>query len=220
MTIRSTRWILWPLGLAAIGLFGACSDAGDRFSYDDMPITTESVAAGGGNSVAMQGSAMELSGTGIAVGDSLRSSMLARADLSTVDVIESKGRVRIISVVPSLDTPVCEQQTHYLSEENQGLDQKVELVTVSVDTPFAQSRFAREAKIENVTFLSDYRGAEFGRSHGLLVGGPHFLARTMLVVDADNVIRYLQVNDELAALPDMEAAFEVARSLQEAEQGE
>ncbi len=217
MTVWSTRWILWPLALAVIGGLGACSEAGDRFSYNDMPITTESVAAGGGNSVAMQGSEMELAGPGIAVGDFLRSAMLARADLSTVDVSESKGTVRIISVVPSLDTPVCEQQTHYLSEKNKGLDQKVELITVSIDTPFAQSRFAREAKIENVTFLSDYRNAEFGRSHGLLVDGPHFLARTMLVVDADNVIRYLQVNDELAALPDMEAAFEVARSLQEKE---
>ncbi len=216
MTLQITNF-RWLLVLAVCSGVSACSGAGDGFSYQDMPITTESVAAGEGNSVAMQGSAMGLAGPGVAVGDSLRSAKLARADLSLVDLSESTGKVRIISVVPSIDTPVCEQQTHYLSEKNTGLDEEVELITVSVDTPFAQSRFAREAKIENVTFLSDFRSGEFGRSHGLLVEGPHFLARTVLVVDRDNVIRHLQVNDELAALPDMEAAFEAARALQDKE---
>jgi thiol peroxidase len=121
--------------------------------------------------------------------------------------------VRIISVVPSLDTPVCEQQTHYLSEKNKGLDKMVELITVSVDTPFAQKRFAGEAKIENVTFLSDYRGAEFGKAHGLFLKDPHILTRAIMVVDAQNTVRYLQVTPELAQLPDMEEAFRFARSL-------
>ena len=83
--------------------------------------------------------------------------------------------------MPSLDTPVCEQQTHYLSEKNKGLDKMVELVTVSIDTPFAQKRFAEEAKIANVTFLSDYRDAEFGKTYGLFLKGPHILARTVMV---------------------------------------
>jgi len=106
-----------------------------------------------------------LSGTGIKVGDPLREVQLTQTDLSPIGITDTKGKgkVRIISVVPSLDTPVCEQQTHYLSEKNKGLDKMVELVTVSVDTPFAQKRFAQEAHINNVTFLSDYKDAEFER---------------------------------------------------------
>jgi thiol peroxidase len=121
--------------------------------------------------------------------------------------------VRIISLVPSLDTKVCEQQMHYLSEKNKGLDKMVELITVSVDTPFAQKRFAEEAKISNVTFLSDYRGADFGKAHGLFLKDPHLLARAVMVVDKHNIIRYLQITPELAQLPDMEAAFQFARTL-------
>jgi thiol peroxidase len=130
-----------------------------------------------------------------------------------VNISDSKATVRIISLVPSLDTKVCEQQTHHLSEKSNGLDRQVELITVSVDTPFAQKRFADEAKIKNVTFLSDYRAGEFGRAHGLLVKDPHLLARAVMVVDKDNVIRYLQITPELAELPDMEAAFAAANKL-------
>lgn len=138
---------------------------------------------------------------------------MAKADLGLTNIAEGKGKVRIISIVPSLDTKVCEQQTHYLSEQNGGLDKQAELITVSVDTPFAQKRFAEEAKIKNVTFLSDYRGGDFGKAYGLLVTGPHILARTVMVVDKDNVIRYLQITPELAQMPDMDAAFEAARKL-------
>jgi thiol peroxidase len=108
---------------------------------------------------------------------------------------------------------VCEQQTHYLSEKNKGLDKMIELVTVSVDTPFAQKRFSQEAKIANVTFLSDYRDAEFGKAYGLYLKGPHILARTVMVVDANNTVRYLQITPELTHLPDLEEAFTVAKSL-------
>jgi len=124
-----------------------------------------------------------------------------------------KGKVRIISVVPSLDTKVCEQQTHHLSEKNKGLDNMVELITVSIDTPFAQKRFADEANIHNVTFLSDYRNAEFGKAYGLFLKDPHILARAILIVDAQNTVRYLQITPELAQMPDMDKAFQFARQL-------
>lgn len=159
-----------------------------------------------------------LSGTGIKVGDALREVQLTQmieTDLSPIAITDTKGKgkVRIISVVPSLDTPECEEQTHYLSEKNKGLDKMVELVTVSVDTPFAQKRFAKEAHIGNVTFLSDYKDAEFGKAYGLLLKGPHILARTIMVVDAHNTVRYLQITPELTQLPDMDKAFAVAKSL-------
>jgi len=194
--------------------FGGCG-SGHEFLYKNITVAEGSATAGDGHSVLFKGSPLSLSGNGIKVGDHLRSVKLAQTDLSLVNIADTvgKGKVRIISVVPSLDTKVCEQQTHHLSEKNKGLDKMVELITVSIDTPFAQKRFSEEAKITNVTFLSDYRNADFGRTYGLFLKDPHILARTVMVVDANNTVRYLQITPELAQLPDMEEAFQVARKL-------
>jgi thiol peroxidase len=204
--------------LAALAVAG-CSSTGPAtesgFLYKNLPIANGSAMAGDGHTVLFKGSPLALGGIGVRVGDPLRGVKLAQPDLSLVNIVETKGagKVRIISVVPSLDTKVCEQQTHFLSEKNKGLDKMVELITVSVDTPFAQKRFAEEAKINNVTFLSDYRGAEFGKAYGLYLKELHLLARAIMVVDARNTVRYLQITPELAQLPDMDEAFRFARSL-------
>ena len=89
----------------------------------------------------------------------------------------------------------------------------VELLTVSVDTPFAQKRFAEEVKVANVTFSSDYRGREFGKTHGLFLEGPRFGPEPLLVVDKMNTIRHLHITPELTQLPDMEEAVRSARRL-------
>jgi thiol peroxidase len=201
------------LGLAGCQTMGGATGA--EFSYKDLPVAEGSAVAGEGNKVLFKGTPLALTGNGVQVGDMLRDVKVTQNDLTLANIAQTKGagKVRIISVVPSLDTPVCEQQTHYLSERNKGLDKMVELITVSVDTPFAQKRFAKEAKISNVTFLSDYRGAEFGKTHGLFLEGPHILTRAVMVVDKANTIRYLQITPEIAQLPDMEEAFQFARRL-------
>lgn len=201
------------MGLAGCATMGGSTGTG--FSYKNITVADGSAMAGDGRTVLYQGNPLGLSGTAIKTGDRLREVQLTQTDLSMIGITETKGKgkVRIISVVPSLDTPVCEQQTHYLSEKNKGLDKMIELVTVSVDTPFAQKRFSQEAKIANVTFLSDYRDAEFGKAYGLYLKGPHILARTVMVVDANNTVRYLQITPELTHLPDLEEAFTVAKSL-------
>lgn len=199
------------LGLA--GCLGAGHDS--EFLYKNLPVAGGSAVAGEGHTVLFKGSPLALAGTGVKVGDRLRDVKLTQTDLSQVNIVDTrgKGKVRIISVVPSLDTKVCEQQTHHLSEKNKGLDKMVELITVSIDTPFAQKRFAEEAKIDNVTFLSDYRNADFGKTYGLFLKDPHILARAVMVVDVHNTIRYLQITPELAQLPDMDEAFQFARKL-------
>ena len=93
------------------------------------------------------------------------------------------------------------------------MDQTVNLVTISRDLPFAQKRFAKEANIQNIKFLSDYRGAEFGKLTGLLIEESRLLTRAIIVLDRDGVIRYLEVVPELAQLPKMEKALEFAQSL-------
>ncbi len=201
------------LGLSACGTLPGHGKS--EFSYKDMPVADGSAVAGESNNILFQGKPLMLAGMGVKVGDKLRDVKLAQPDLSMIPINETKGKgkVRIISIVPSLDTKVCEQQTHYLSEKNMGLDRMVELITISVDTPFAQKRFAEEAKISNVTFLSDYRAADFGKAHGLLLKDLHLLSRAVLVVDKDNKVRYLQITPELAQLPDLEEAFRFARKL-------
>lgn len=205
--------IVFSLAVAGCAGMGKSADTG--FMYKNLAVADGSATAGEGHSILFKGSPLMLSGNGIKVGDQLRDVKVAQTDLSLINIAHTKGegKVRIISVVPSLDTKVCEQQTHHLSEKNKGLDKMVELITISVDTPFAQKRFAEEAKINNVTFLSDYRGADFGKTHGLFLKDPHLLARAIMVVDKQNTIRYLQITPELAQLPDMEEAFQFARSL-------
>ena len=209
------RMVTILLCLGSIGL-ASCSRTGhDTFLYKNLTVAEGSAVAGDGHNVLYKGNPLPLSGNGIKAGDQLRSVKLAIHDLSLVNLADTvgKGKVRIISVVPSLDTKVCEQQTHYLSEKNKGLDKMVELITVSIDTPFAQKRFADEAKISNVTFLSDFRNADFGKTYGLFLKDPHILARAVMVVDAHNVVQYLQIPPELAHLPDMDEAFQIARKL-------
>ncbi len=204
-------WVFGACALISLGCTPLIHDQG--FTYASLPVATDTTSVGEGATIQFRGKALPLTGSAIKVGDALKSVDLAKKDLSLVDLTAAQGRVRVINIVPSLDTKVCEQQTHYLSEKNQQLDKQVELITISVDTPFAQDRFAKESKISNVTFLSDYRGAGFGKAHGLLLKGPHLLARSVMVVDQQNVVQYLQVTPDLGQLPDMDAAFQAARRL-------
>jgi len=183
------------------------------FIYKELNVAKDSARTGDGQTITLQGNAVTLKGQEIKVGDTLPDATVIAAGMESVSISDGKGHVRILSVVPALNTPVCEQQTHYLSEKNDGLEDQIELVTISMDPPEVQAQFAQEASIENVTFLSDAPSASFGNAAGLRVEERPILARAVMVVDADNVVRYLQVVPEITAMPDMDAAFEFARSL-------
>jgi thioredoxin-dependent peroxiredoxin len=185
------------------------------FAADTSALTVNkgSNKAGEGNTVAFQGNPLPLMGTGIEVGKPLPSTVLTNGSLGPVNLAESKGKVKIINIVPSVDTKTCEEQTHQLSEKNGGLDKQVELYTVSMDLPFAQQRFAKEAKISNVTFLSDYKTGDFAKANGLLIAPLHLLARSVIITDKENIVRYIQVVPEITNLPDMEAAMAAAKAL-------
>ncbi len=200
--------------LCAVALLSACaSNKATNEVQADMPVAKESAQAGAGKTVTLKGNALPLAGTAVEVGKPLPAALLSTTDLKPMNLAESSGKVRVISVVPSLDTPVCDAQTHELSEKNGGLDKDVELITVSMDLPFAQKRFSDEAKISNVTFLSDYKRREFGNNNGLLIEPLGLLARAVIVTDKDNIVRYVQVVPEVTALPDMQEALRVARGL-------
>ncbi len=147
------------------------------------------------------------------VGEVLPKVNLPDTFLKMVNLHAFIGKVTILSVIPSIDTPTCEKQTHILSEENNGLDKTVNLITISRDLPFAQKRFSKEANIGNIQFLSDYRSGEFGTRTGLLIEENRLLARAIIVLDRTGTIRYLEIVKELGNLPDMNKAFIAASSL-------
>jgi len=178
-----------------------------------IPVNTGNAQAGDGNAVMFKGNPLPLTGTAIKVGDSMPSATLTGAGLASVNIADNKGRVRIINVVPSLDTPTCNAQTHELVEKDPALAQSVELVTISMDLPFAQARWQRAAKAKDMVFLSDYKTGEFGKSTGLLIVPLHLLARTVIVTDKNGVVRYMQIVPELTELPDMDAAMAAAKAL-------
>jgi thiol peroxidase len=83
----------------------------------------------------------------------------------------------------------------------------IKRIAISRDTPFAHARFAKEAKLEDIQYLSDYKERAFGRSTGLLMEGPRFLARSVLLIDKQGLVQYIQVVPDTTHLPDMEKAF-------------
>jgi len=201
------------ISLALASLICATQTMAAGEEVQALKVATDSTSSGDGQSVTLKGGPLPLSGHGIKVGDQLPSAVLAAGNLSPVNIGDATGKVRIISVVPSVDTPTCEAQTHALSEKDRKLAEQVEMVTISMDLPFAQARFAREAKIKNVTFLSDYKTAAFGLNNGLLIEPLRLLARAVIVTDKNNVVRYIQVVPELTSLPDMAAAMTAAKAL-------
>ena len=195
------------LGLGTQAVFAAGEEV------QGIKVNKGTGAAGDGNTVAMKGSPLPLSGTAIKLGEPLPSAMVTGGNLGPVDIATGNGKVRIISVVPSIDTPTCEAQTHQLSEKDRKLAEQVEMVTISMDLPFAQQRFAKEAKIKNITFYSDYRTGQFGKNNGLMIDPLHLLARAVIVTDKKNIVRYIQIVPEVTELPDMAAAMSAAKAL-------
>ena len=167
-----------------------------------------------GGMVTRGGAAVKLLGTAVSLGEPLPAVKLVDAmTLNEVDLSQEKGAVLFLSLVPSIDTKVCEEQTHYLGEEGEKLPKEIQRITISRDTPFAQKRFAQEAKLTNLRYLSDYKEGGFGRATGLLMEGSLLLARAVILVDKKGAIRYIQVVPEITRLPDMERAFQRAAEL-------
>jgi thiol peroxidase len=178
----------------------------------DIPVDQGSIEPG--SSVAMKGKPFKLLGTPIAVGDTLPSVQLRDATtMKKVDLSTMRGSILFLSIVPSLDTPVCDAQTHYLGEQGDKLSQQIKRITISRDTPFAQKRFAKEAKLTDLQYLSDHGEGAFGRSTGLLIDDLMLLSRSVILVDREGKVRYIQVVPDITHLPDMERAFQKAEEL-------
>ena len=177
-----------------------------------MPFDQASVQPG--TQITFKGSPLKLLGSALSIGKPLPSVGLVDAmTMKEVDLSKERGSVLFLSIVASVDTPVCEEQSHYLGEKGDALPKDVRRIVISRDLPFAQKRFTKEAKLPNLQYLSDYKQGDFGRSTGLLTEGPMLLARSVIIVDKKGVVQYIQVVPELTHLPDMEKAFAKAIEL-------
>jgi thiol peroxidase len=167
-----------------------------------------------GTQVDFRGKPIHLLGSPIFIGKPMPSvELVDDMDMNSVDLSKERDSVLLLSIVPSLDTPVCEAQTHYLGEKGEKLPKSVKRIVISRDTPFAQKRFAKEARLTNLQYLSDYKQGDFGRATGLLTEGLMLLARSVILVDKQGIVRYIQVVPEMTHLPDMDKAFEKAIEL-------
>ncbi len=129
-----------------------------------------------------------------------------------VTLSENSGKVRLISVVPSLDTPVCDMQARRF-EETATKYSDVVFYTISMDLPFAQARYCGAENIEELVVLSDYRNASFGLDYGVLIKELHLLSRAIFIVDRDDTIKYVEYVNEISLPPDYDNAFQALQAL-------
>lgn len=165
------------------------------------------------NAITLHGNPLTLMGNEIRMGEVAPDTELLDNDLKAVKLSDYHGKIVILSVVPSLDTPTCDMQTRRFNSEAAKLSDDVAILTVSMDLPFAQKRWCGAAGVDQVTTLSDHRTAVFGQAFGLLIKELRLLARAVLVLDREGVIRYFQLVKEVGDEPDYAAALDAVKAL-------
>jgi thiol peroxidase len=163
--------------------------------------------------VTMRGNPLTLLGKELRQGDAAPDVELLDNDLAPVRLSSFRGKVCVVSSVPSLDTPVCDMETRRFNEEAGGLGEDVVVITVSMDLPFAQKRWCGAAGVDRVVTLSDHREGSFGMGYGVLIKELRLLARCVFVLDREGVVRYIQQVKETAEEPDYEAVLNAVKEL-------
>lgn len=163
--------------------------------------------------VTMKGTPLTLVGDEFRMGHAAPDAVLLDNDLKPVNLSDYRGKVVVVSTVPSLDTPVCDIQTRRFNNEASNLSENVVILTISLDLPFAQKRWCGTAGVERVTTLSDHRDASFGKAYGLLIKELRLLARSVLVIDGEGILRYCQLVKEVSEEPDYDAVIDAVKEL-------
>lgn len=164
------------------------------------------------NIVTMKGNPVTLIGNEVKTGDKAPDFTVLTKDLKPYTLADAGNNVKIISVVPSLDTGVCEAQTIRFNQEAANLKDTV-VLTISVDLPFAHNRFCTANEIDRVITLSDHKDLSFGLNYGFVIEELRLLSRGIVVLDRENVIRYVEYVKEVTSHPDYEKALEAAKKL-------
>lgn len=162
--------------------------------------------------VTFKGSPLTMIGPELKVGDRAPEFQVVGQDLSQATLASSKGKTRLFSVVPSLDTPVCDAQTKRFNEEASKLPQDVVVYTVSMDLPFAQKRWCGAANATKVVTVSDHRDASFGQGFGVLIKELRLLSRAIFVVGPDDRIKYVEYVKEMTTHPNYDKALDALKA--------
>jgi len=159
------------------------------------------------------GKPLTLMGPQIVLGQKAPDFRLLDNDSNPVTLADTAGKIRLISVVPSLDTGVCDLQTRRFNAEADQLGDRVRILTVSVDLPFAQKRWCGAAGVNRLQTLSDHYDTNFGLAYGVLIKEKRLLARTVFIVDEKDLIRYVQRVPDLRQEPNYQHALDALRKL-------
>lgn len=163
------------------------------------------------NVVTFKGNPVTLLGPEIKVGDQAPDFFVVDNGLQGVTLASNLGKVQLITVVPSLDTPVCDTMTRKFNENAAQLPESVVVLTVSMDLPFAQKRWCGNAGIEKIQTVSDYQERSFGLNYGLLIKELKLLTRAVFVISKEGKVVYREIVKEVTAEPDYSAALAAAR---------
>lgn len=169
----------------------------------------------GKQTVTMRGRVRGLLGKEISLGDSAPDFVVVDQESNEVRLSQYKNKIKVISVTPSLDTPVCDLQLRRFNSEAAQLPSDVVVLNISMDLPFAIARFCTAAGIDRVKTLSDHRHASFGMAFGVLIEELRLLARSVFILDNDDRVRYIEIVPEITNHPDYEKALRALRKLTE-----
>jgi len=165
------------------------------------------------SNVTMNGNPVTLVGNKLKEGDKAPDFKVVDQNLQPKSLKDYAGKVKLISVTPSLDTPVCDMQARKFNEEAAKLGDNVAVLNLSVDLPFAIKRFCNAAGIDKVETLSDYKDVSFGENYGVLIKELRLLARSVFIVDDKDVVRYTEVVPEVTNEPDYTKALSALRKV-------
>lgn len=163
--------------------------------------------------VTFMGKPLTLIGNEVKVGDKAPDFVAIYKNLNEVKLSHFKGKIKLISVTPSLDTPVCDLQVRTFNQKASLLPEDVVILNISMDLPFAISRFCTNAGIDRIIVLSDHKDASFGLNYGVLIKELRLLARSVFIIDKDDTIRYIEIVPEITNHPDYEKALEEVQKL-------
>ena len=161
--------------------------------------------------VTLKGNPLTLIGPEVKVGDKAPDFSVLKGLGAPISLSDLEGKVKVFNVILSVDTPVCDLQTKRFNEEAANLGDNVEILTLSMDLPFALGRYCAAEGIDKVKTASDYKDASFGEAYGVLIKEHRLLARALFVVDKDDIVRYVEYVSEVATEPNYDPAIAAVR---------
>lgn len=165
------------------------------------------------DTITFKGKPLTLIGETVAVGKRAPDFEVTSATLTPVKLSDFKGKTKVISTFPSLDTPVCDLQVKEFNKHAASFSPDVVVIGISKDLPFAIQRFCGENNIKNEVVLSDYKTSSFGKNYGLLIEELNLLARSVQIIDKDNIVRYRQVVPELTTPPNYDEVLKALKDI-------